>query len=123
MKTDAPGKFSCEIYVKAWELGFREGSTKLHIDHCSFCNPIVHGGTEEFPLSAAEQAQQNIAARKLASRRRFFRQAGIPSYGFSPFLIFATDTFRRDTLNERIDIQGFIRGVELYERAVRKLAG
>lgn len=58
-----------------------------------------------------------------ATDARFFRQAGIPSYGFSPFLIFATDTFRRDTLNERIDIQGFVRGVELYQLAVRKLAG
>jgi acetylornithine deacetylase/succinyl-diaminopimelate desuccinylase-like protein len=58
-----------------------------------------------------------------ATDARFFRQAGIPSYGFSPFLIFATDTFRRDTLNERIDIQGFVQGVDLYERVVRKLAG
>jgi hypothetical protein len=58
-----------------------------------------------------------------ATDSRFFRQVGIPSYGFSPFLIFATDTFRRDTLNERIDLQGFVRGVELYESAVRKLVG
>ena len=58
-----------------------------------------------------------------ATDARFFRQAEIPSYGFSPFLIFVTDTFRRDTLNERIDLQGFVRGVELYERTVRKLAG
>lgn len=57
-----------------------------------------------------------------ATDARFFRLAGIPSYGFSPFLIFATDTFRRDTLNERIDIQGFVRGVELYQRAIRQLA-
>ena len=57
-----------------------------------------------------------------ATDARFFRLANIPSYGFSPFLIFATDTFRRDTLNERIDIQGFVRGVDLYQRAIRKLA-
>jgi acetylornithine deacetylase/succinyl-diaminopimelate desuccinylase-like protein len=58
-----------------------------------------------------------------ATDARFFRQLDIPSFGFSPFLIFATDTFRRDTLNERIDIQGFVNGVELYNSAVRRLAG
>ena len=58
-----------------------------------------------------------------ATDARFFRQSDIPSFGFSPFLIFATDTFRRDTLNERIDIQGFVNGVELYDSAVRRLAG
>ena len=58
-----------------------------------------------------------------ATDARFFRQAGIPAYGFSPFLIFATDTFRRDTLNERIDLLGYVNGVNLYKRAVQKLAG
>jgi hypothetical protein len=58
-----------------------------------------------------------------ATDARFFRQAGIPAYGFSPFLIFVTDTFRRDTLNERIDLRGFVEGVDLYRRVVRRLAG
>ena len=58
-----------------------------------------------------------------ATDARFFRQAGTPTYGFSPFLIFVTDTFRRDTLNERIDLRGFVEGVDLYNRVVRRLAG
>ena len=57
-----------------------------------------------------------------ATDARFFRLAGIPTYGFSPFLIFATDTYRRDTINERIDIRGFVDGVELYREVVRRLA-
>jgi acetylornithine deacetylase/succinyl-diaminopimelate desuccinylase-like protein len=56
-----------------------------------------------------------------ATDARFFRQAGIPAYGFSPFLIFTTDTLRRDTLNERLGLTGFVAGVELYKEAVRKL--
>lgn len=56
-----------------------------------------------------------------ATDARFFRQAGIPTYGFSPFLIFVTDTFRRDTLNERIDLRGFVEGVDLYRRIVGRL--
>ncbi len=57
-----------------------------------------------------------------ATDARFFRRGDIPAFGFSPFLIFATDTFRRDTLNERIDLQGFVNGVNLYKRVVYKLA-
>ncbi len=54
---------------------------------------------------------------------RFFRAAGIPSYGFSPFLIFATDTYRVDTTNERMGLPGFRDGVALYVRVVDRLAG
>ena len=58
-----------------------------------------------------------------ATDARFFRRAGIPAYGFSPFLIFATDTYRVDTTNERIGLPGFVEGVALYVRAVARLAG
>ncbi len=54
---------------------------------------------------------------------RFFRQAGIPAYGFSPFVIFNTDTFRKDLANERISLPGYVMGVELYREAVAALAG
>lgn len=77
MKTNAPGPFSCEIYIKSWELGYRDGSAKRHIDNCPFCGPIVHGGTAEFPLSAAEQAKLNIANRKRMKRRGFLKRATI----------------------------------------------
>ncbi len=59
----------------------------------------------------------------VATDSRFFREAGIPSYGFSPFLIFNTDTFRVDTINERIGLPGYVGGVELYGRLLRRLAG
>lgn len=58
-----------------------------------------------------------------ATDSRFFRQAGIPSYGFSPFTIFATDTFRVDGTNERLGLPGFVDGVDLYVRVVQRLAG
>lgn len=58
-----------------------------------------------------------------ATDARFFRAASIPSYGFSPFLIFTTDTFRVDGTNERIGLPGFVDGVALYARAVERLAG
>jgi acetylornithine deacetylase/succinyl-diaminopimelate desuccinylase-like protein len=58
-----------------------------------------------------------------ATDSRFFRAAGIPSYGFSPFLIFSTDTFRVDGTNERMSLPGYMSGFDLYLDAVRRIAG
>jgi acetylornithine deacetylase/succinyl-diaminopimelate desuccinylase-like protein len=57
-----------------------------------------------------------------ATDSRFFRQAGIPSYGFSPFLIMNTDTLQVDNANERMALPGFVDGVALYADVVRRLA-
>jgi len=57
-----------------------------------------------------------------ATDSRFFRRAGIPSYGFSPFLIMSTDTLQVDAANERMALPGFVDGVGLYLDVVRRLA-
>ncbi len=57
-----------------------------------------------------------------ATDARFFRAAGIPAYGFSPFLIMSTDTFQVDAPNERIALPGFVEGVALYTEAVQRIA-
>jgi len=57
-----------------------------------------------------------------ATDSRFFRRAGIPSYGFSPFLIMNTDTLQVDAANERMALPGFVDGVALYVDVVRRLA-
>lgn len=57
-----------------------------------------------------------------ATDARFFRQAGIPAYGFSPFLIMSTDTYQVDAPNERIALPGFVDGVTLYTDVLRRLA-
>ena len=51
---------------------------------------------------------------------RFFRLHGIPSFGFSPFLILTTDTLQVDAPNERIALPGFVEGVEIYNTFVRR---
>ncbi|HKV09502.1 MAG TPA: M20/M25/M40 family metallo-hydrolase [Thermoanaerobaculia bacterium] len=56
-----------------------------------------------------------------ATDSRFFRAAGAPSYGFSPFLIMNTDTFQVDRANERFGLPGFVEGVEVYKKLVRRL--
>ena len=56
-----------------------------------------------------------------ATDSRFFREAGIPSYGYSPFVIVASDTFSMDLANERMGLPGFISGVRLYAEVLRRL--
>jgi acetylornithine deacetylase/succinyl-diaminopimelate desuccinylase-like protein len=56
-----------------------------------------------------------------ATDSRFFRSAGVPSYGFSPFLIMNTDTLQVDKANERFALPGFVDGVRVYRDLVRKL--
>ena len=56
-----------------------------------------------------------------ATDARYFRQAGIPSYGFSPFLLVSRDNQSSKGANERIAAPAFIDGVRLYEDVVERL--
>jgi acetylornithine deacetylase/succinyl-diaminopimelate desuccinylase-like protein len=53
---------------------------------------------------------------------RFFRAAGIVTYGFSPFLLLTSDSMTLHRRNERIALPGFVDGVELYRDLVHRLA-
>jgi acetylornithine deacetylase/succinyl-diaminopimelate desuccinylase-like protein len=57
-----------------------------------------------------------------ATDSRFFRAAGVPSYGFSPFLIMNTDTLQVDKANERFALPAFVEGLDVYRDLVRRLA-
>ncbi len=56
-----------------------------------------------------------------ATDARFFRRAGVASYGFSPFLILSTDAVKMKGANERIPVPAFLEGVELYRGLVERL--
>jgi len=56
-----------------------------------------------------------------ATDSRFFRAAGVPAYGFSPFLIMNTDTLQVDQANERFTLPAFVEGVEVYRELLRRL--
>ncbi|MEK7423321.1 MAG: hypothetical protein AAB131_05705, partial [Actinomycetota bacterium] len=58
-----------------------------------------------------------------ATDSRFYREAGIPSYGFSPFLLTVTETMQISRPNERMQLPGYLRGVALYRKLIRELAG
>ncbi len=52
---------------------------------------------------------------------RFFAAAGIPCYGFTPFLALTTDSNSIRGPNERIALPAFVEGVELYREVARSL--
>ncbi|HEX4952225.1 MAG TPA: M20/M25/M40 family metallo-hydrolase [Thermoanaerobaculia bacterium] len=57
-----------------------------------------------------------------ANDSRFLRAAGLPAYGFSPFLIPYSDTRRVGLPDERISLMGLRSGTEIYRRLVARLA-
>ncbi len=101
----------------AWRIGEPEGAS--------------HGSPGDHPAfraaaKALSSAYENAPVGRYfmpynLTDARFFRQAGIDSYGFSPFLFFTTDTSRADQINERIPLPGFVSGVAAYVDAVRGL--
>ncbi len=50
---------------------------------------------------------------------RFFRQRGIPAYGFSPFSINVQDARGVHAANESVPVDAFLRGVETMTRILR----
>lgn len=58
----------------------------------------------------------------VATDARFFRQRGIPSYGYSPFWIVSSDTIKMKGVNERMAVPPFLEGVERYRQLIRRLA-
>ena len=89
------------------------------------------GSSKSHPLflAAAESLRQAYPGTPVGSAflsasvtdGRFFRQLGIPTYGFSPFLFFTTDTMWVDRSNERIPVPGFLSGSEIYSALVKRL--
>jgi acetylornithine deacetylase/succinyl-diaminopimelate desuccinylase-like protein len=57
-----------------------------------------------------------------ATDSRFLRPLGIPSYGFSPFLLVVPETTRMGRENEKIGLPGLVHGAELYSTVVERLA-
>ena len=57
-----------------------------------------------------------------ATDARFFRAAGLPTYGFSPFPLTVTETLQIALPNERMQLPAYVAGVALYRELVARLA-
>jgi len=95
-----------------------------------------HGSSPDHPVFQAidrlvEERHPGLAHGPLylpqtVTDARFFRRAGIPTFGFSPFNVVTPDVLRtrlRSTVNERIGLAGYVEGVELYRDLLERLAG
>jgi acetylornithine deacetylase/succinyl-diaminopimelate desuccinylase-like protein len=61
-----------------------------------------------------------------ATDARFLRAAGVTTFGFSPFGVLTSEVMqlrKQGTANERMHLQGFVHGVELYADVLERLAG
>ena len=56
-----------------------------------------------------------------ATDSRFFRRRGVDAYGFSPFALSADDAGGIHGADERIPVEGFLRGCEMMKRVVAAL--
>jgi acetylornithine deacetylase/succinyl-diaminopimelate desuccinylase-like protein len=86
-------------------------------------HPIFVGITEALEAQYGTIRSGPYYQSRSASDSRLFRRHGIPSYGFSPFLVLSTDTLGVGGTNEGIALPAYLDGVKLYEDLVRRLVG
>ncbi len=85
-------------------------------------HPVYQGIHEYLGEAFPDTVHGPLFLPTVATDARFYRAAGIPSYGFSPFLIVSTDSAKISGPNERIAAPAFVAGVELYRDLVGHLA-
>lgn len=88
-------------------------------------SPITHPAFQAIERSLAEFYPEvdhgPLFVPWSATDARYFREVGIPAYGFSPFLMVSKDSQSSKGANERIPAPAFIDGVRLYQDVVRRL--
>ena len=99
---------------------------RLPDDGSAPVSPVDHPVFTTIGQVLAERHGEMLSGPYFQSRStndaRLFRAAGIPSYGFSPFLVLSTDTMGIGGVDEGIALPAFIEGVETYVELVRRLA-
>lgn len=97
--------------------------------------PELRGGGAASPLDSEVYRilQRRIAAHApgvavgpyfppwTATDARYFRAAGLPAYGVSPFAVMASETTGIAKPDERMQLPAYVSGVELYRELVAAL--
>ncbi len=87
--------------------------------------PVTPASPQDHPLYRALEEILGVRARVVptfipgTTDSRFFRQRGIPAYGFSPFAINAQDSRGVHADDEAVPVDAFLRGVETMRRILR----
>ncbi len=87
----------------------------------SLANPVFEVLSDELKHEWPEAVVGPHFLPWTATDSRFARAQGIPAYGFSPFLLFISESSRIGDVDERMSLPAFVRGVEVYHRAVFRL--
>ena len=91
--------------------------------------PEAPASPRDHPLYRALEEILGVRARVVptfipgTTDSRFFRQRGIPAYGFSPFAINAQDTRGIHADNEAVPVDAFLRGALTMSRILRLYVG
>jgi len=97
--------------------------------------PVLRGAGAASPLDhpVFRRIAETIAAERpgvsvgpyflpwTATDARYFRAAGIPTYGVSPFAVMASETTGIARIDERMQLPAYVAGVALYRRLVADL--
>lgn len=123
-----PGVETAEVFdqlLPEW-MTFGLPVTVVELDTARHGSPFDHPALASVQETLRERYPGTTAGPMFlpwtATDARFFRRHGIAAYGFSPFLIMATDTFQVDAANERMALPGFAGGVETFTEVLRRLA-
>jgi acetylornithine deacetylase/succinyl-diaminopimelate desuccinylase-like protein len=103
-------------------LGVRWSELPAALHGSPIDHPVMQAANAEIERRYPDAVAGPMFLSWTATDARFFRRAGIPAYGFSPFLIMNTDTLQVDAANERMALPGFVDGVGLYLDVVSRLA-
>lgn len=88
------------------------------VDHPDF-RALVAAVEREHPEAAVGPYFLPVTA----TDSRYFRAAGLPAYGFSPFVLLPAETTGIGRPNEKMQLPAYLNGVVLYRNAVRTLVG
>ena len=86
-------------------------------------HPIFRGITAALEARYGALRSGPYYQSRSANDSRLFRLHGIPSYGFSPFLVLSTDTIGIGGVDEGIALPAYLAGVELYADLLGRLVG
>lgn len=86
-------------------------------------HPLYQAATEVLRQERPDVVVGPVFLPWTLSDSRFFRAAGIPSYGFSPFTFTSLETYRVSSPHERISLLGYAEGVRLYKELLSRVVG
>lgn len=93
--------------------------------HTSMSSPLDHPlfvGLDRYMAKARPDTVHGpLFVPSAASEARYFRPAGIPTYGFAPFVFLSGDSAGMKLVDERLPLREYVEGVELYRGLVEAL--